>query len=848
MKTEIKEEKIKSSPQNYRNIKRVLLQEQNKESEIDKNQMNYFHIMKEIEKEQQANGHSKKDSKIEYNSLTEKIYSNNSAKLGNYYNQNQNDLLLYGSKKYDLYTIRTLVKEMDKYKNKVIKKIKQNKKSPNSCKNYEFESHDEKVILTPLAESEKEKNEMEKLEKKKFDEAERLGVVMRRIEYTHLLDHRDSFRNSLEEEKRLLLLMKNSVGTIEKNWLRYRNNKNILRNKNKIIKEEIENDDDNSNDKNTLTKKKNIEKGLNILNDYIKEHFYVELLGKDDIKKINKTKKRCFIYKIYKKFEDKKEQEEYIEELKNKYDVINKNYIEAKNKLNDMDLENKQLQLLLKSTKNNNNKLNSKNDEENDIDKHKKDNDTDSKNEENDELLQKYEDIINKYNEKIEEFSILNKNYNDLLSENNTLKNKYDELLKYYNSLDEKYKYAIDNNNNKDNELDNIKNEYENIIKINNENLQKINELQDIIEGINKEKNDCLNENKLLIDKITKLDGKVDSLQKAKTIQDEENENYLKQMNDKYMKEKENLSNDIYYFKHVIDEQEKQMDEQKNIIKKYKKENNELNKDKEDKENELKHMKLDLYKLKSENNVHKNEIYYLKKIMNNNDKINKVKTTEYEKEIDFLKNKINEVEKENENLKNISNNMKKLSRENKDKYEKLNDKYNNDVNELNEYIDNLKKEINNLEGKNNEETNNHNDLIEQNKIKEEKINYLNQIIDKLKNENKDLNNEIYNIRNKNNNINKISDFKNTNELKTELFYLLLQKFIDKNIIFDKRKFLNLLMEKKSKQNLRTLRVLNVENDRKYRTEDVSLRNIFKSKSKEKIIELLRSSFKRDHPY
>ena len=210
----------------------------------------------------------------------------------------------------------------------------------------------------------------------------------------------------------------------------------------------------------------------------------------------------------------------------------------------------------------------------------------------------------------------------------------------------------------------------------------------------------------------------------------------------------------------------------------------------------------------NENNEHLNEINDLKKEMNNNDKINKMKITEYEKEIDFLKNRIDEMEKENENLKNIANDLKQLSYENKDKYEKLNDKYNNDVDELNKYINNLKKEFKNLGDKNKDNDDNNNDLIEQNKINEEKI---------------------YN-------------------LKTQLFYLLLQNYIDKNIIFDKRKFLNLLLERNCKQNLRKLRIFNEENDRKYRTADNSSKNIFKSKSKEKKYEMLRSSFKRELPY
>ena len=190
--------------------------------------------------------------------------------------------------------------------------------------------------------------------------------------------------------------------------------------------------------------------------------------------------------------------------------------------------------------------------------------------------------------------------------------------------------------------------------------------------------------------------------------------------------------------------------------------------------------------------------------------------------------------------------MKKIAYENKDKYEKLYEKYNNDVNELYKYIDNLKKEYYNLENKINENKDN-NDLIEKNKINEEKIKNLYKIIDELENKNKILNNELYNINN-DNNINKNYNNRNCNNLKNRLFYLLLRKYIDKNTIFDKREFLNLLMERKHKQRLRNVRVFNEENDRKYRTADDSMRNVFKSKSRDKKIELLRSSFKKDYPY
>ena len=160
-----------------KNINKNNLDNRKKEIGSEISSINYFKIMKEVEKEQKYRERNKKNAKIEFNNLTEKIYSNNSVKLGNYYNNNQEDLLLYGSKKYDYLKIQRLVKEMGKYKKKVLKKIKENKKNTNVGKNYAFESCDEKVILTPLAEKEKDKNEMEKFEKKKFDEAERIGVV-----------------------------------------------------------------------------------------------------------------------------------------------------------------------------------------------------------------------------------------------------------------------------------------------------------------------------------------------------------------------------------------------------------------------------------------------------------------------------------------------------------------------------------------------------------------------------------------------------------------------------------------------------------------------------------------------
>ena len=318
--------------------------------------INYFRIMKEIEKEEEGSKQNiKRPSKLAYDNLTEKIYLNNSSQLGNYYDENKSELFLYGSKRYEFLTIKRLVKEMGKYKNKVIAKIKENKKNTNVLRNYTFESCDEKVILTPLAENDKEKNEMEKLEKKKFDEAERCAVVMRRIEYVHLLDDRESseFRDSFEEDKEIISFMKDSVKKIEKNWLRYKNNKNKKDNKdnkdNKDIKDNEENKDiiDNKNDDKIKKEiKNNIDDNENDDDNW--EHFYSQLTCNKKSKRIKKPY-RCFITKLYK---ESIETEKYknllhIKELENKYNEVNNNLIETKNKLDSLYIENKKLQLLL---------------------------------------------------------------------------------------------------------------------------------------------------------------------------------------------------------------------------------------------------------------------------------------------------------------------------------------------------------------------------------------------------------------------------------------------------------------------------------------------------------------------
>jgi len=814
------EKKLTLTPNKYTIRKKKKLPKNPKiEDECETTSMNYFRIMKEIEREQKSQERTKKDSKPTYKNLTEKIYSNNSTKLGNYYNKNQKDLLLYGSKKYDLYNIQRLVKEMGRYKSKVIKKIQENKKN-NVCKNYALESCDEKVILTPLAENEKEKNEMENLEKKKFDEAQRCGVVMRRIEYTHLLDNRDTFRNSdiNEEDKEMLMLMKDSVDMIERNWLRYKIIKRIKENNcysNKNNDKEIisncldENNDINNNknnheifknenqNKNNLSK--NIKKGFNILDKFIKRQFYLEFINKQDKKIIiiNKSKDRCFLTKIIKPAEDTKinKNKIYLEELQNKYNELNNNYIDSKNKLDNLNLQNKQLQLLLEDSKNNYQDL---------YDEYKaKEDEFNNNKKDTDQLLQNINDISNKYNKKMDEYSALNQNYNELLIINNNLKNNYDLLLQNNNTLNNKYKEALEDVNKTNEELDKIKTDYETTIKLNNQKEKKLQEISKKKESIDKEKSELLNSNKLLLDKITNLDGEMNNFKRTKTLQDIENENRIKALNDNFIKEKN-------YLQSIVNDKDKEILKHKNTIENYKnkdneleiirKELNEIKKEKEEKDEELNKIKVDLNEKINKNDENEKEIINLKKTLLDNDEINKNKINEYEQEVQKFKSRIDLLEKEKEDMKTMAKILENLANENKDKYVKLFYKYKNDIDNLNKKNSKLNKDIiefkkmmannsNNSKDENSQKYNNY--LVEINIIYEKKIIRLNKIIEELRNRIQVLYLELSNIQRNNIAFNKNADI----VIKIKMMLLLIQNYLGKNIIFDKRKFLNILLDK-----------------------------------------------------
>ena len=276
MQSEIK---LKPSKQKQLKPKKKILKK-TKDSDLDIPSINsnsYFRIIKELEKQnssQKFAEEAKKKEKPKQKNINELIYAKNSKKLLNYYNKNQNDLLLYGNSKYDVLPMDNLLKEMGQYKSKVINKINETKsnKNKNSQINEIIEDYDtinNKNILTPLAENEKERSEMETLEKQNFDEAKRLGVVMRRIEYTYLLNKRNNLNKSEEKEnKEMINKLKNSVDKIEKCWLRHRKRK-ILRAKENAKRGHIEIEYRASSD--NIEKIKKLEKECSDLNKLLSE-------------------------------------------------------------------------------------------------------------------------------------------------------------------------------------------------------------------------------------------------------------------------------------------------------------------------------------------------------------------------------------------------------------------------------------------------------------------------------------------------------------------------------------------------------------------------------------------------
>ena len=186
----------------------------------------YFTLLKEFEANKEKLLPNKPNEKKPQ--LIEEIYNKYSSKLGKYYKKNKNNISLYGSKKYEKMTIEKLLNEMESYKETILKQIKENPKLILGVRNFSEESNDEKMILTPMPDTQRKKIKSKK-EKNEFNKAERTAVVMRIVEYTHRLKKRnndnnsnDEVRNSEEDNMKVAIAMKNAVDTIERCWINSR--------------------------------------------------------------------------------------------------------------------------------------------------------------------------------------------------------------------------------------------------------------------------------------------------------------------------------------------------------------------------------------------------------------------------------------------------------------------------------------------------------------------------------------------------------------------------------------------------------------------------------------------------
>ena len=367
------------------------------EPEFESTSMNYFRMLKELEKQnseqklsEELEQKEKNINKPKQKNLTEIIYEKNSKKLGNYYNKNQKDLLLYGSSKYDILSMDKVLKEMGNYQAKVINKINESNKnniSDSQIKEIidDYDNYNNRVILTPLAENEKERNEMEALEKKNFDEAKRMGVVMRRIEYTNLLNQRKNL-NDNEDNKEFIEKLRDSANTIGNCWLRYK-------------------------------RKKNIKKKMNARRGHIEITY---LASNDNIKR--------------------------LEILGKKYEELYKKYLEDKNEISKLNNEKMELQQLLEDNNSSNikqiNNMNKKYQE--------KENELSILNKAYDDLLDQKNILQENHNKLMEDKMILNNKYNEMVEslnkqneEFNNIKIENQTILRQKKQSDEKNKEKI---------------------------------------------------------------------------------------------------------------------------------------------------------------------------------------------------------------------------------------------------------------------------------------------------------------------------------------------------------------------------------------------------------------------
>ena len=491
-----------------------------------------------------------------------------------------------------------------------------------------------------------------------------------------------------------------------------------------------------------------------------------------------------------------KDKEEELNSLKNgkkfEYSNINKKYKEILDKYNILENENinkgKEIEKIIK---------------EKEIidDKNKKLEETlKEQNQEKEELKNKYSEIEKKLNEE----NLLNEDYK------NKLKN-YEDILEQYqnqiNDLDIKYKAKIEEFNvlkNEEKNKDEKNRETENslsakeqeILNINNDNLQLKKELQNKEDELLKIKDELTQSSNNLIqlkNEINDLNNKIiekdTEISKMKqTIEDldtknENNNNLLKQYKeelekakDENIKKENNLKNvqntndnEINNFKKEIEELEKIISDFKIQLTEQKGENEQLVKEIGEKQIKLDENKIVIEKIKSDYKAEQEKVKEMEK-----------KLDDYEQNFKDMKNSINKYEsdlkaaqtKNNELNKNLENTIKENEQQ-------INEILNSNINEFN------KRENENKELK-----------LGNEKIKSE-LNELKNLNVELNNKNKELQN-LLNLKEK-----EINDFKNKikeNESQ-KISEIEFQKILELN---DELSEKNKILEKKEKEYLNEL--------------------------------------------
>lgn len=142
----------------------------------------------------------------------EDLYRKYSRSLEKYMMQNKRGMLLQGNKKYDNLPIDIFIKESKGFKEAILNKLHDKDKANSVTLPIKF------ICLTPLPDKPRVLLTTQQ-EKDEFQQAERVAVVMRTVEYTNVLKNQANQYASMEKEERLqMIYMMKKASSIIQNW------------------------------------------------------------------------------------------------------------------------------------------------------------------------------------------------------------------------------------------------------------------------------------------------------------------------------------------------------------------------------------------------------------------------------------------------------------------------------------------------------------------------------------------------------------------------------------------------------------------------------------------------------